>query len=410
MKTRKVFTKLLAVFLFLLGIPAISFGAPFPSEFSQRESVPGLEGVLHAASYITPDGQRMLTTVWITIWGPLRMQETTWDAIGNTWTTPQDLGFPDWAGYHTLSPDQSSMYYGFGSWYGPHRRVDTDGDPQNDVDIPALPPHVVEFPLNFGGQRAYFALFDDPTAPSDSVDIGFCTYDASDPVNGFGAITPLAEINTAGYIEKHPYVTPDHQVLLFVSNRPGGYGGLDIWKAVWNDSLSRWDNVQNLGPNINTVGDEVLPFYCPGTQTLYFTWAKGFGENVLMQSRPESIACTIDIDPDTLNLSSKDKWVTCYIELPDGYDVMDIDGASVTLEGIPAYIGAEGWARAGANSGNIMDHDGDGILERMVKFDGAAVRGYLIGQGASGYVGLTVTGNLVDGPSFEGIDVIRVIK
>jgi len=57
-----------------------------------------------------------------------------------------------------------------------------------------------------------------------------------------------------------------------------------------------------------------------------------------------------------------------------------------------------------------MDHDADGILERMVKFDGAAVRDYLIGLGASGYTGLTVTGHLTDGPSFEGIDVIRVIK
>ncbi len=122
------------------------------------------------------------------------------------------------------------------------------------------------------------------------------------------------------------------------------------------------------------------------------------------------LSVSIDIDPDTLNLGSKEKWVTCYIELPDGYNVMDIDGSTVMLEGIPAYIGAEGWARAGANSGNIMDHDGDGILERMVKFDGGAVRDYLIGLGASGYVGLTVTGDLVDGPSFEGIDVIRVIK
>ena len=122
------------------------------------------------------------------------------------------------------------------------------------------------------------------------------------------------------------------------------------------------------------------------------------------------LSVSIDIDPDTLNLGSKEKWVTCYIELPDGYDVMDIDGASVKLEGISAYIGAEGWAKAGANSGNIMDHDGDGILERMVKFDGAAVRGYLSSLGVSGYTGLTVTGDLVDGPSFEGIDVIRVIK
>lgn len=287
MKTTKVFTKLLVVCLFSVGIPTISFGASFPSEFGPRESVPGLEGLNHLASYITPDGQRMLTTVWITDWGPCYMRETTCDPIGKAWTTPHDLGFPSWAGYHTLSPDQSAMYYGFGPWNDGHRRVDTDGDPSNDVDIPALPPREVEFPLNFAGQRAYFALYDDPTAPSDSVDIGFCTYAASDPVNGFGAIAPVAEINTGAYIERHPYVTPDHNVLLFASNRPGGYGGLDIWKAVWNNSLNRWDNVENLGPNINTPSDEVLPFYCPETRTLYFTWARGFADNLLMQAVEE---------------------------------------------------------------------------------------------------------------------------
>jgi hypothetical protein len=122
-----------------------------------------------------------------------------------------------------------------------------------------------------------------------------------------------------------------------------------------------------------------------------------------------TIDVTIDIDPDTLNLSSNDMWVTCYIELPDGYDVMDIDGATVVLEGdIPAYIGKEGWARAGANSSNIMDHDGDGILERMVKFDKSEVQEYL--TGLSGAVELMVSGELVDGPSFEGTDIIKVIN
>jgi hypothetical protein len=39
----------------------------------------------------------------------------------------------------------------------------------------------------------------------------------------------------------------------------------------------------------------------------------------------------IDIDPDTLNLKSKIKWVTAYIELPGGYDVADIDVGTVKL-------------------------------------------------------------------------------
>ncbi len=87
---------------------------------------------------------------------------------------------------------------------------------------------------------------------------------------------------------------------------------------------------------------------------------------------------------------------------------MNIDGSTVTLEGIPAYIGAEGWAKAGANTSNIMDHDGDGILERMAKCPQSVVQGLLAGQ--SGFVSLVVGGNLVDGSSFEGADMIRVVN
>lgn len=117
------------------------------------------------------------------------------------------------------------------------------------------------------------------------------------------------------------------------------------------------------------------------------------------------IEATIDIDPDTLNLSSNSKWVTCYIELPKGHDVMDIDGSTVMLNGIAAYTGKEAWARAGANTSNIIDHDEDGIPERMVKFNGSEVQD-IVGIGEAL---LIVTGDLIGGPSFEGIDVISVI-
>ncbi|MHC4425181.1 MAG: FG-GAP repeat protein [Planctomycetota bacterium] len=124
----------------------------------------------------------------------------------------------------------------------------------------------------------------------------------------------------------------------------------------------------------------------------------------------DPIIVDIDIDPDTLNLSSKGKWVTCYIELPQDFDVIDIKGETVELDGIPAHIGEEGWARAGANSSNIMDHDGDGIPERMVKFDRSAVQGLLVELDLLGNVDLIVSGELIDGPSFEGTDVMRVIN
>jgi len=48
--------------------------------------------------------------------------------------------------------------------------------------------------------------------------------------------------------------------------------------------------------------------------------------SILAIFEPSLAEALVDIDPDTLDLSSKGDWVTCYIELADGYKVMDIDG------------------------------------------------------------------------------------
>jgi hypothetical protein len=106
-------------------------------------------------------------------------------------------------------------------------------------------------------------------------------------------------------------------------------------------------------------------------------------------------SASLDIDPDTLNLKSKGRWVASYIELPEGYDVSDIDISTVMLNGI---IGAE------LHPIEIGDYDSDGISDLMIKFD----RHDLIATLSKGEVTLTITGE-VDGTSFEGSDSIRVI-
>jgi hypothetical protein len=128
-------------------------------------------------------------------------------------------------------------------------------------------------------------------------------------------------------------------------------------------------------------------------------------DNLEFSTIVPQVDATIDIDPDTLNLDSRGRWVTCYIELPEGYDVAEIDGSTVALESVPAYLGREGWARSEANRSNIMDHDEDGIPERMVKFERSAVQGLI----AAGPVTLTVTGKLSDGMPFQGTDTIDIV-
>ncbi len=104
---------------------------------------------------------------------------------------------------------------------------------------------------------------------------------------------------------------------------------------------------------------------------------------------------TIDVKPDALNLKSRGRWITSYVELPEGYDTADIDVSTVMLNGaIPAQL----------HSTQIGDYDADGVFDLMVKFN----RLDLIATLESGEVVLSIIGE-VNGISFEGTDTIRVI-
>ncbi len=59
-------------------------------------------------------------------------------------------------------------------------------------------------------------------------------------------------------IAAHPSLSADGTELYFVSDRPGGYGGKDIWMAKGKGNA--FDKPVNLGPEINTPGDEMFPF------------------------------------------------------------------------------------------------------------------------------------------------------
>ncbi len=68
----------------------------------------------------------------------------------------------------------------------------------------------------------------------------------------------------------HPAVSPDELTLYFVSDMPGSYGEKDIWKVTRRSVGDSWGSPQNLGPEINTTGNEVFPFVHPDG-TLYFS-------------------------------------------------------------------------------------------------------------------------------------------
>ncbi|MFN7119222.1 MAG: tetratricopeptide repeat protein [Saprospiraceae bacterium] len=58
-------------------------------------------------------------------------------------------------------------------------------------------------------------------------------------------------------------------LIVFASNRAGGYGGLDLYKTVLRNG--RWTNPENLGADINTAYDETTPYLSRDGRTLYFS-------------------------------------------------------------------------------------------------------------------------------------------
>lgn len=66
----------------------------------------------------------------------------------------------------------------------------------------------------------------------------------------------------------HPAMSPAGDYLYFVSDMPGGHGGLDLWRI--NITRDGFGYVDNLGPDINTPGDEMFPTFAPDG-TLYFS-------------------------------------------------------------------------------------------------------------------------------------------
>jgi peptidoglycan-associated lipoprotein len=75
-------------------------------------------------------------------------------------------------------------------------------------------------------------------------------------------------------IAAHPALSHDGSVLYFVSDMPGGYGGKDIWRA--EKSGGTFVDPLNLGPEINTPGDEMFPFVRDNGE-LYFSSNYHFG-------------------------------------------------------------------------------------------------------------------------------------
>jgi outer membrane protein OmpA-like peptidoglycan-associated protein len=94
--------------------------------------------------------------------------------------------------------------------------------------------------------------------------------------------------------------------LIFVSDKPGGIGGADLYKSEWKDG--KWSNPVNLGEKVNTIGDELFPYVSNGG-TLYFSsngWPGNGGLDVFYRenqdSEPKHIGNPINTNADDFGI------------------------------------------------------------------------------------------------------------
>jgi len=119
--------------------------------------------------------------------------------------------------------------------------------------------------LNFDGNLIIFSRCNSPDG------FGVCDLYSAEFIDGkWQNVKNLGpNINTPAW-ESHPNLSPDGKTLYFSSNRGDGFGRCDIWKSELLPN-GEWGKATNLGPTINTLEDEVSPYFHHINNTLYFS-------------------------------------------------------------------------------------------------------------------------------------------
>jgi outer membrane protein OmpA-like peptidoglycan-associated protein len=126
--------------------------------------------------------------------------------------------------------------------------------------------------ISINNKQLYFAMMKNEGGPQPNVDI-YVSNNLSETFNEeWGPISKLSPVvNHPKYWDSQPTIAADGVTLYFASDRPGGYGGIDLYVPKKDPKTGQWSVPQNLGPNVNTKGNEKTPFIHSDSQTLYFS-------------------------------------------------------------------------------------------------------------------------------------------
>ena len=176
--------------------------------------------------------------------------------------------------------DTEKRYKGTGTPFTDIYEIKTKGAIVDQNSLKILPDNINDEEVNEGSitfsKDGMFMIFakgnDGKSSGRNNVDLYYSRYRSNKWQ------TPrLLNINNSKSWDSTPFLSVDGKSLYFASNRSNGYGGTDIYKANLN-KRGRWVNLQNLGPEINTPGNEMYP-YVSEDGKLYFAsdYHLGFG-------------------------------------------------------------------------------------------------------------------------------------
>ncbi len=117
-------------------------------------------------------------------------------------------------------------------------------------------------------------------------------------IDGLWSKSRELRINNEWYSVTTPYLSPDSKKLFFASDKPGGFGGSDLYYSQWKDD--RWNDPVNLGPVINTEGNESYPYINPGGELFFSSDGHpGLGSKDIFFSRYSDSAwlAPVHLDP-----------------------------------------------------------------------------------------------------------------
>jgi outer membrane protein OmpA-like peptidoglycan-associated protein len=146
--------------------------------------------------------------------------------------------------------------------------------------------------LNFAAKKGSMSLSADLQTlyyAADYAEQGYGRYDIYKVQRspwGWSKPKNLGQKINSDFWDSAPSIAPDGNAIYFASNRPDGYGGIDIYVSFKNEK-GFWEEAINLGPSINTKGDDQTPFIHADNQSLYFSsnGRPGFGGSDIYVSR-----------------------------------------------------------------------------------------------------------------------------